>query len=169
MSLFGINPTLFMATGGGGGGANFASPLAVSDASFAPGDGSPRVVITPQPASAVRISRIYYNSPGPDTGSNPSLNGEWIRLTNTGPTSRQLRDWWITDAGGHVYRFGRLALRSGASVTVHSGRGTGHKQYWNSSVYIWDNTRELARVYRPNGELASQCRYDDAHRSQIRC
>src|SRR6266498_3623572 len=37
------------------------------------------------PASAaycVGIYRIYYNSPGSDTGNNTSLNGEWIQLHN---------------------------------------------------------------------------------------
>ena len=32
---------------------------------------------------AVQITKVYYNSPGTDTGSNTSLNAEWVRLTNT--------------------------------------------------------------------------------------
>src|SRR5215218_5245707 len=38
-------------------------------------------------ASAIQITKVYYNSPGSDTGSNTSLNAEWVRITNTGTTS----------------------------------------------------------------------------------
>ena len=31
----------------------------------------------------IQINEIYYNSPGTDTGSNSSLNAEWVRLYNT--------------------------------------------------------------------------------------
>jgi hypothetical protein len=30
----------------------------------------------------IQINEIYYNSPGTDTGSNSSLNAEWVRLYN---------------------------------------------------------------------------------------
>jgi hypothetical protein len=166
-----INGSPNPATGGGGGGASFASPLAVSDVSSAAGDGTPRVIITPEPASAIRISRIYYNSPGPDTGTNKSLNAEFVRLRNTSRTATQLRGWSIHDADGHVYRFGRLALRPGATVTVHSGRGrnTANNRYWQRRRYIWDNSSELARLHRADGTLADQCRYDNSHANQVKC
>ena len=139
---------LAVPAGGGGGGANFASPFAVSGASFAAGDGTPRVLITPPPASAIRISRIYYNSPGPDTATNQSLNAEFVRLKNTSRTA-QRRGWRISDLDGHAYRFGALRLRPGASVTVHSGHGrdTPEDCYWSRRGYVWDNARELVRVH----------------------
>lgn len=155
---------------GGGGGANYASPLA-SNGTFGLGGGKQRLVITPRPASSLGISRIDYNLPGPDTASNTSLDAEWIRLRNTGRTVLQLRGWRITDAEGHVYRFERLALQPGHSVTTHSGRGrdTAGNQYWDRHGYSWANSHDLVRLYRPNGTLADQCRYDDAKASQIRC
>jgi hypothetical protein len=128
-------------------------------------------VIAPRPTSAIQITRIYYNSPGPDTGSNKSLNAEWVRLRNTGRTTRQLRGWSISDADGHVYRFGSLALRPGAAVTVHTGRGrdTATNRYWNRRRYTWDNTSDLARLHRADGTLADQCLYDNPNASQLRC
>jgi hypothetical protein len=33
---------------------------------------------------------IIFDSPGNDTGSNSSLNAEWIRLKNAGNSSRSL-------------------------------------------------------------------------------
>lgn len=165
------NGMLFTVSSGGGGGANFASPRQASNVSFGAGDGTPRLLITPRPASAIRITRIYYNSPGPDTGTNKSLNAERIRLTNTSRTIQPLRGWSITNSHGQVYRFGRLQLRAGASVTVHSGRGrdTASDRYWNRRGYSWNNRRDLARLDRANGTLADQCRYDGSQASQIRC
>ena len=147
-------------TTGGGGGASFASPLAVSGVTFALGDGKPRLLITPRPASAIRISRIYYNSPGSDTATNKSLNAEFVRLTNPGRTVRQLRGWSVSDSDRHLYRFGRVRLRPGGSVTFHSGRGrdTPRDRHWNRRGHIWDNTRELVRVHTARGRLADQCR-----------
>ena len=135
------------------------------------GDGTARVVITPQPASAIQITRISYNPPGSDTASNSSLNAEWIRLTNKGRIAQQLHGWWITNATGNAYRFGRLTLRPGASVTVHSGHGrdTATDRYWRHRGYIWDNARDFARFYSANGTLADQCRYHDARHSQVKC
>lgn len=160
-----------LVVGGGGGGANFASPFAASSVAFRAADGTPRVLITPEPASAVRVSRIYYNSPGPDTGTDKSLNGEFVRLKNTSRTVSQLRGWSISDTAGHVYRFGGLRLRPGGSVTVHTGRGRDTRQdrYWNRRSYIWNNTRGLVRVHSARGRLADQCRYDNARASQLRC
>jgi hypothetical protein len=169
--LASVNTPLGLSGSGGGGGANFASPFAVTGVSISAGDGNPRLVITPQPASAVGITGIVYNSPGPDTATNASLNAEQIRLTNHGATPRQMRGWRITDADRDVYRFGSLTLRPGASVTVHSGRGsdTRSDRYWNRRRYVWNNQQDLARLHRANGTLAGQCRYDNQHTNRTRC
>jgi hypothetical protein len=53
-------------------------------------------------SGAVRITKIYYDSPGTDTRSNHSLNDEWIRLKTKGHSTRQLRDWSVSYAAGHV-------------------------------------------------------------------
>ena len=88
------------------------------------------VVVSPwsqSPASAaycVAIHRIYYNSPGTDTGSNSSLNAEWIQLRNRCSTSRSLTNWKIKDAAGHAYTFGTYALGGGKYVKVDTGKGT---------------------------------------------
>jgi hypothetical protein len=36
-------------------------------------------------AAAVKIDRVQYDSPGSDTGSNTSLNAEYVVIKNTGP------------------------------------------------------------------------------------
>jgi hypothetical protein len=61
----------------------------------------------------IRISKIYFDSPGADTVSNSSLNAEWIRLKNTGSRGRPLTGWTVRDTSGHVYRFGTYRLAAG--------------------------------------------------------
>ncbi len=67
---------------------------------------------TAQAATATQIQfrLIQYNSPGTDTGSNSSLNAEFVTLKNTGTTSRDLTGWTVEDLAGHVYTFGRFTL-----------------------------------------------------------
>ena len=79
------------------------------------------LALAPSAPAAIRITKIYFDSPGADTGSNFSLNAEWIRLRNTSARSRLLTGWKIRDAQGHVYTFGTYRLGAGLAVTVHTG------------------------------------------------
>jgi hypothetical protein len=65
-------------------------------------------------AYCVGIYRISYNSPGTDTGSNTSLNAEWVQLHNRCSTSRSLTNWKIKDLAGHTYTFGSYTLAAAA-------------------------------------------------------
>src|SRR3954468_23563858 len=67
-------------------------------------------------ASAVRISGVQYDSPGSDTGSNYSLNGEWVKITNYASTRRTLTSWTLRDTSNHVYRFATFTLGAGKSL-----------------------------------------------------
>jgi Lamin Tail Domain len=128
-------------------------------------------LVVPAASGAIRITRIYYNSPGADTGSNASLNAEWIRIRNTGSTGRWLTNWRIRDASGHTYRFGSYKLRAGRAVTIHTGNGTNtaRHRYWRSGNYIWNNTSDTARLRRPNGALVDVCHYNNSSASQKVC
>ena len=115
-------------------------------------------------SAAIRITKIYFDSPGADTGSNSSLNAEWIRLKNTGTSGRYLTGWTIRDASNHVYRFGTFKLHAGYSVTVHTGSGsnTATNRYWGSSGYIWNNDGDTARLKNRAGTLIDKCSYSGA-------
>jgi hypothetical protein len=111
---------------------------------------------------AIRIKKIYYDSPGLDTGSNSSLIAEWIRLKNTGTRARYLTGWRIRDASGHVYKFGTFRLRAGYTVTVHTGHGTNTatNRYWGSSAYIWNNDKDTATLKNASGIVKDRCSYN---------
>jgi hypothetical protein len=119
-------------------------------------------------ASAVQIYRVYYNSPGSDTGSNASLNGEWVQLFNTSRTSRQLKNYKIKDKTGYTYTFGSFTLGGRKSVYVHTGRGTNTAthRYWGRGWYVWNNTGDTAYLRYPNGTLADSCSWGSSGSSK---
>ena len=117
------------------------------------------------PASAaIRITKIYFDSPGADTGSNTSLDAEYVVIKNTGTTRKTLTGWTLRDASKHVYKFPTFRLGAGKSVKVHTGKGanTLGNLYWRSSSYIWNNTGDTATLKRSNGTVASRCSYTGA-------
>lgn len=109
----------------------------------------------------VHLSRIQYNSPGADTGSNSSLNAEWVRITNSATARRALTGWTLRDAQGHIYRFPTFALAAGASVRVHTGRGTNTAVdlYWRQGGYIWNNSGDTAILRNASGVTVDTCTY----------
>jgi hypothetical protein len=135
------------------------------------------IVISPSfqsPASAaycVGIYRIYYNSPGTDTGSNTSLDAEWIQLHNRCSTSRSLTNAKIKDAAGHTYTFGRYALGGGRYVKVHTGKGsnTATNRYQGRSWYVWNNDKDTAYLSNASGTRLDSCSYNNRSASSVYC
>lgn len=109
----------------------------------------------------IRIDRIYFDSPGTDTGSNSSLNDEWIRLENRGTASRSIQGWTIRDTSSHVYRFGSKTLAPGAVVYVHTGSGsnTGRHKHWGLDYYVWNNDGDRATLKNRSGTVIDRCSY----------
>lgn len=108
---------------------------------------------------AVKISFVRYDSPGPDTGTNASLNAEYVVIKNTTTTARSLTGWTLKDRTGYTYRFPTFTLRAGATVTVHTGKGTATAtdRYYNHAWYIWNNTGDTAYLRNGAGTLVHSC------------
>jgi Lamin Tail Domain len=125
---------------------------------------------TASASAAVRIGKIFFDSPGADTGSNSSLNAEWIRLKNTGSKARMLTGWTVRDTSGHVYRFGTYKLGAGKTVTIHTGSGANRprNRYWRSDEYIWNNDGDRARLKNSFGTTIDNCSYSGAG-SSVTC
>jgi hypothetical protein len=111
----------------------------------------------------VRLSGVQYDSPGQDTGTNVSLNREWARITNHGTSRRTLTGWTVGDREGNVYRFRTFVLRSGRSVTLHTGRGrnTATDLFWGRTRYAWKNTGDTATLKNRAGTTVGTCRWGD--------
>jgi hypothetical protein len=54
-----------------------------------------------EPAT-VYIYKVYFDSPGSDTGSNSSLNAEYVVIRNGDNVSHSVSGWTVRDAAGHV-------------------------------------------------------------------
>jgi hypothetical protein len=113
--------------------------------------------------SPVVIHEIFYNSPGPDRGSNASLNAEWVQLHNNSGHSVTLTHWTLRDRAGHVYTFGTYTLRAHGSVKIHTGKGSNipSNRYWGHSWYIWNNNGDGATLKNASAAVVSRCSYSD--------
>jgi len=118
--------------------------------------------VTAVPAEAVstvQIYRVYYDSPGKDTGSNKSLNGEWVQLYNRTKKSVQLKGYKLRDKTGYTYTFGSFKLGGRKSVYIHTGKGKNSSthRYWGRTWYVWNNTGDTAYLRSAKGTLLDKC------------
>jgi hypothetical protein len=80
---------------------------------------------------------------------------EWVRVTNSGSSQQNLKNWKIVSVvGSEFYTFtDDYMLRPGASVYVHSGPGATSDPpthlRWTISE-IWNNLNDEARLYNPS-------------------
>ena len=146
--------------------------LAAAASLLGVGFAAPAYAATP----AVSFTKIYFDSPGKDTGSNTSLNNEWVRLTNNTKKTVQLKGWTVRDKSSHVFTFkASYSLKPGARVYVHTGRGTngkpdGNDVYWGSRAYIWNNTGDTATLKTGAGKVHDTCKWGQkAGRTKISC
>jgi hypothetical protein len=125
---------------------------------------SPAAAQADEPA-CIFLHRIYFDSPGADTGSNASRNAEWVQLKSRCSYGHSLKGWKIRDASGHTYTFGTYTLKAGKSVKIHTGSGTNTAtdRYWRSRYYIWNNRGDTAKLIIPAGPtVVDTCKYSGA-------
>jgi hypothetical protein len=118
------------------------------------------LVATPaEAAGGIMIYRAYYNSPGSDTGTNASLNAEYILLKNTASTPKWTNGWTLRDKQNHVYKFPATKINPGKYVYVRTGRGTNNaaNRYWGQKWYIWNNAGDAAYLRNTAGTLIDSC------------
>lgn len=110
-------------------------------------------------AGGIMIYRAYYNSPGSDTGTNASLNAEYILLKNTASTPKWANNWTLRDKAGWVYKFPATRINPGKYVYVRTGRGTNNAstRYWQRRAYVWNNTGDTAFLRNATGVLIDSC------------
>ncbi|SRR5712691_8996613 len=138
------------------------------------------VVASTSPAMAtgpVRITAAYYDPvAGPDPLTNYYLNKEYIVIRNTGTTTRWLTNWTLRDLArlatpSHVYKFGYFSLAPGATVRIHTGKGTNSKtdRYWGLTYYVWGDDSDTATLKNAYGTTISQCSWTSLNSSPKFC
>ncbi|GGO87862.1 lamin tail domain-containing protein [Wenjunlia tyrosinilytica] len=107
---------------------------------------------------------FQFDALGADDSTNASINGEYLRLTNTTDLPRQLSGWTIPDptSAGQDFAFPSFVLAPGRSVTIHSGRGTGTSTdlYWGRGRHVWDNESGFAFLWDQDSRTRDVCDYD---------
>lgn len=122
---------------------------------------TPTTPATPK-AGAVQFTKIQYDSPGKDTGSNASLNNEYVRLTNKTSATINLKGWTIRDAAGNKYTFTTTHnLGAGKTVYVHTGKAGNNSthRYWQRKSYVWNNSGDTAYLRTSTGKSIDSCRW----------
>ncbi len=112
---------------------------------------------------AIRMTKIQFDPPGEDDGSNTSLNKEWVQVHNFGVKPWTLTGWWVRDVTGYKYSFPTgFTLQPGDTVTVHTGVGKNRPLhlYWGQGSYIWNNTGDNATLKNATGKTVDTCGYD---------
>jgi Lamin Tail Domain len=109
----------------------------------------------------IKIGFVYFDSPGSDTGSNASLNAEYVKIKNTGSRATVLTGWRLHDQSHHRYTFGSYTLCGGCHVKIHTGSGgdTAKNRYWGSGAYIWNNTGDKATLKNAARKVVDTCAY----------
>lgn len=114
-----------------------------------------------EPASSglpiIEITAVQFDAPGPGKESD-NLNGEWIKISNTGDAAQDFTGWTLSDAANHKYSFPEgYTLGAQDSVTVHTGSGTDSTSdlYWGSRLAIWNNGGDTATLADEDGETVS--------------
>ncbi|MFD9217332.1 MULTISPECIES: lamin tail domain-containing protein [unclassified Streptomyces] len=134
---------------------------AASAAAVATATAAGLLTATPaQAAGGVSIYRVSYNSPGSDTGSNVSLNGEWVQLYNSSSSAISVQGWKLRDVTGYTYTFsGKIGARSYLKVHTGKGSNTAGYRYWGRSWYVWNNTGDTAYLRKSTGTLVDSCKW----------
>src|SRR3954468_19819117 len=117
-----------------------------------------------QAASPFKIARVYYNSPGDDTFSNASINGEYVLVQNLTAQAQALTGWRVMDASKKVFAFPATTVPARGVVVLRTGKGgnSATTKYWQQGNYVWNNDRDTAYLFTPGGTLMHSCAYNNA-------
>lgn len=120
----------------------------------------------------LKITKIYFDPAGADTGGSQTLRNEMIVIKNKDKRHRSLTDWKVHDQGrNHTYRFGRLKLRPGRSVRLHTGSGNNDRndRFWNLDFYVWNNDGDTGFLKNKRGQSIDRCVYGSSAESPVNC
>jgi competence protein ComEC len=105
-------------------------------------------------ASFMKISAARFDAPGDDR---QNLNGEWVRISNTGDGVVLMAGWTLSDrAGADPYIFPAVVLMPGENVTVCTGSGTMNDTalFMGRMEPLWGNSGDTAFLRDAGGNLA---------------
>lgn len=105
------------------------------------------------------IVAIAADAPGND---NANLDEETVTLENSGSAPITFNGWTVRDEADHTYTFPSDAtLATGASLTLHTGRGTDTEtdRYWGATSAVWNNDGDTVIVENASGTVVARRSY----------
>jgi hypothetical protein len=128
------------------------------------------IAVPAQAAPAtVYIYKVYFDSPGSDSGSNSSLNAEYVVIRNGDNVSHSVSGWTVRDRADHRYTFpDGFRLGAGKQAIIHTGDGTSYTTsasthlYWGREWNVWNNAGDKVILRRGDGSLKDTCSYSGA-------
>ena len=101
------------------------------------------------------IDLVVANPPGPDE---EDMNGEFVRIANTGTDRIDMNGFTLRDDGANVYTFTDFSLEPGQTVTVYSGCGNVNqaRHYWCADQPVWNNSGDTAYLNDAHGLYVDQ-------------
>ena len=118
------------------------------------------VACGPASGAELTIVEIAADAPGRD---NENLNGEWIIIANTGPSTVDISHWTVKDESSvHRFQFpAGTTIASDTEVVVFTGCGTNNLSefYWCDETPVWDNSGDTGFVLDANGAIIDQFSY----------
>jgi hypothetical protein len=125
-------------------------------------------------AGKAKITAVYFDpGPGPDPDS--QLNLEYVVIRNTSTHKLRMKGWKLHDTprsgSVHTYHFPRFVLRPGASVRIHTGKGTKTRKdlYWGLTYYVWGDDSDKATLVNRAGNVVSTCGWTSSASSPKFC
>jgi competence protein ComEC len=91
----------------------------------------------------------------PEGDDSENLESETVTIENTGDTAVDMSGWIISDAADTSYTVpDGFILDAGATVTLHTGRGTDSATdlYWNRGSSVWNNGGDTVIITNSEGE-----------------
>lgn len=126
---------------------------------------APNATATTTSSHYFNLTKIYFDSPGSDSGTNASVNHEYFVVKNITKATHALTGWTVSDRQHHRYTYPKVSLGAGASIYVHTGKGSAvaHTRYWGLGYYVWNNTGDAATLRGPAGTVWDVCSYTAAN------
>ena len=131
------------------------------------------LLVSAAPAfGAIRILRIEYNPPGPNTDTNRNVNKEFVILENRGSRRINFAGSRLRDRRPNRYLFDdTFGLAAGKRVKIHSGSGDDDRNdlYWGFDSYLWNNRGDTAVLLGDTGVYRDRCHYSGRGTSPVTC
>lgn len=114
--------------------------------------------LPPAGSVAVEPALSLFDTPMND---HERVEQERVAFRNTGNLPLRLAGWRVRDRASHTYVFPDIEVLPGATITLHTGRGTDTASdlYWGRRQAVWNNRGDAVYLLDPHGVVQAEYLY----------